>query len=210
MKKTFTLFLLLAATCSFAQKLEKLTVEKIMRDPQWMGTSPSNISWSEDSKKIYFTWNPENKGRDAQYEITPTDLKPVKVSIEEKQAMLPGNGAWNKKHTTKLYEKNGDIWLYDAKTGKSTQLISTTERESNPAFSGDESKVLFVRAENLYSIKLNGGELTQLTNFTRAAAAAPGATLPAALGAGGGRRAGAAATSATPPVSAGRRSSGRR
>src|SRR3954464_8699724 len=110
MKKTLTLLLFLAASTTFAQKLEKLTVEKIMRDPQWMGTSPSNISWSEDSKKIYFTWNAENKGRDALYEITPTNLKPEKVSIGEKQAMVPGNGSWNKKHTVKVYEKNGDIY----------------------------------------------------------------------------------------------------
>jgi dipeptidyl aminopeptidase/acylaminoacyl peptidase len=190
MKKTFTLFLLLsAATCSFAQQLDKLTVEKIMRDPQWMGTSPSNISWSEDSKKIYFTWNPENKGRDAQYKITPTNLIPVKVSVEEKQDMLPGNGVWNKKHTIKLYENNDDIYLYDTKTGASTQLTNTTDRESNPAFNGDETKVLFIRAENLYAIKLNGGELVQLTNFTRA-----GAATPAAAPAGGRRAVGAAKT----------------
>jgi len=202
MKKTFTLLLFLYAGCAFAQKLEKLTVEKIMRDPQWMGTSPTNISWSEDSKKIYFTWNPENKGRDAQYEITPTNLKPEKVSVEEKQAMLPGNGTWNKKHTIKIYEKNGDIYFYDAKTGASTQLTSTTERESSPAFNGDETKVLFIRSENLYAIKLNGGELTQLTNFTRTAAAPASAVLPAGLGAGGAGRRGGATGAA--PVTGGR------
>jgi dipeptidyl aminopeptidase/acylaminoacyl peptidase len=198
MKKTFTLLLFLYAGCAFAQKLEKLTVEKIMRDPQWMGTSPSNISWSEDSKKIYFTWNPENKGRDALYEITPTNLKPEKVSIDEKQAMLPGNGSWNKKHTIKVYEKNGDIYFYDAKTGVSTQLTSTTDRESSPAFNGDETRILFIRSENLYAIKLNGGELIQLTNFTRAAAAPASAVLPAGLSAGGaGRRGGAAPVTGT-------------
>src|SRR5476651_2428596 len=98
MKKTLTLFLLLLATCSFAQKLDKLTVEKIMRDPLWMGTSPSNISWSDDSKKIYFNWNPENAPREALYQITPTDNKPVKVSIDERKAMIPAQGTWNKKH----------------------------------------------------------------------------------------------------------------
>ncbi|UCC44383.1 MAG: hypothetical protein JSU65_00175, partial [Candidatus Zixiibacteriota bacterium] len=38
----------------------ELTVEKIMRDPKWIGESPDWISWSEDSKSIYFWWNPEN------------------------------------------------------------------------------------------------------------------------------------------------------
>ena len=37
----------------------QLTVEQIMRDPKWIGTSPSEIFWSYDSKAINFRWNPE-------------------------------------------------------------------------------------------------------------------------------------------------------
>ena len=37
-----------------------LTIKKIMSDPKWMGTSPSDIYWSEDGNKIYFMWNPDN------------------------------------------------------------------------------------------------------------------------------------------------------
>jgi dipeptidyl aminopeptidase/acylaminoacyl peptidase len=196
MKRTFTLLLLLSslsATCTFAQKLENLTVEKVMRDPQWIGISPSNISWSEDSQKIYFTWNQENTGRDALYQVTPTNLKPQKVTVDERKGILPNNGTWNKTHTLKLYEKNGDIYLYNLKTGISMALTSTTDRESNPTFNGDETKVLYIRAENLYAVKLIGGETIQLTNFAGGAAPAANAA-PAGLGAGGRRGAGAPVT----------------
>jgi hypothetical protein len=50
MKKIFTLFFLLSASGLYAQKLEKLTVEKIMSDPKWMGTSPENIRWTTVEK----------------------------------------------------------------------------------------------------------------------------------------------------------------
>ena len=64
--------LLLAGTAQ-AQQLGPLTVEKIMRDPaQWLGTSPSSISWAEDGKAIYFNWNPEKARRDSLYRIAPT------------------------------------------------------------------------------------------------------------------------------------------
>ena len=195
MKRTFTFLLIICCSGSFAQKLDKLTVEKIMRDPVWMGTSPSNISWSNDSKKIYFDWNPEKADHDVMYSVNPADPKPEKAGLEERKAMFPAAGPWNKAHTLKLYEKNGDIYLYELKTGKSTQLTSTTDRESNPVFNGDETKVLFIRAENLYAIKLNGSELVQLTNFTHPAT--PGAAAPAAAafgGGAGGRRGGGAAT----------------
>src|ERR1700748_2743809 len=190
MKKIFTLLLLPVCTGAFAQKLGTLTIEKIMRDPKWIGTSPSNIRWSDDSKKIYFKWNPENVDRDQLYAITPSDLKPAKVGIDEQRAMVPEYGDWNKKHTLKVFEKNGDLWLYDLKTDKVQQLTNTVEREGSPAFSGDESKVLFTRSENLYSLKINGGELVQLTNFTHAAAATPAAPQAGGRRGGGGARRG--------------------
>jgi len=186
MKKIFTLLLLSGCSGVFAQSLAPLTIEKIMRDPKWIGTSPSNIHWSDDSKKIYFNWNPENTDRDQLYAITPSDIKSVKVSLEEQRVMVPEFGDWNKKHTQKLFDKNGDIWLSDLTTGKIQQLTNTTDFESGPVFSGDESKVIFRKGDNLYSLKLNSSELVQLTNFVHSAAAAPAA---AAGRRGGGRRA---------------------
>ncbi|MBS7565942.1 S9 family peptidase [Mucilaginibacter sp. Bleaf8] len=169
MKKIFTLFLITASLSTQAQKLEKLTIEKIMSDPKWMGTSPDNISWSDDSKKIYFTWNPDKAERSSLYGITTGNTQPQKITLQERKA-LTGNGVWNKKHSLKLFEQNGDLFLSDIKAGKVIQLTNTADRESNPAFNGDETRIVFMRSENLYSIKLNGGELQQLTNFTHLSA----------------------------------------
>ncbi|WP_448701680.1 alpha/beta fold hydrolase [Mucilaginibacter sp. AW1-3] len=185
MKRIFTFFLFAACTPALAQTLGPLTIEKIMRDPKWIGVSPTNVNWSDDGKKIYFNWKPDTAGRDVLYSVTPTNLKPEKVSLDERKNMRPNSGSWNAKHTIKVYEKNGDLFLLDAKTGISTQLTKTADRESNPVFSDSDSKIVFTKSENLYSITLNGGELTQLTNFTHNAAAAPAAT-PALAGRRGG------------------------
>ncbi len=138
MKKFFTLLLLPFCTAAFAQKLETLTVEKIMRDPKWIGVSPSNIRWKRrPSKKVYFNYRtPENAERDELFSITPTDIKPVRVSIDEQKILPSQTGEWNKRHTLRVYEKNGDIFLFELKTGEVKQLTSTTDRESNPTFSG--------------------------------------------------------------------------
>jgi dipeptidyl aminopeptidase/acylaminoacyl peptidase len=185
MKKIFTLYFLLSAGSLYAQKLEKLTVEKIMSDPKWMGTSPENIRWSDDSKKVYFNWNPENADRSVMYAITTSNKVPQKVSVDERKR-LSVYGVWNKKHTVKLFERNGDIFLSDVKSGVVKPLAITVDRESNPAFSADETQALFMRNDNLYSIKLNTGELVQLTNFTRT-----GAVSSAAASGGSGARGGA-------------------
>ena len=46
---------------------QELTVEKIMRDPQWIGTSPDNVFWGADNQTVYFSWNPEKKLSDSRY-----------------------------------------------------------------------------------------------------------------------------------------------
>ncbi len=74
MKRLFILFFTAISVNASAQRLENLTVEKIMRDPKWIGTSPAGIRWSDDSKKIYFTWNPNAADHDELYSITPGDI----------------------------------------------------------------------------------------------------------------------------------------
>ncbi|WP_184547566.1 S9 family peptidase [Mucilaginibacter sp. FT3.2] len=167
MKKLFTLLLLAGSTGAYAQKLDTLTIEKIMRDPKWIGVSPSNIRWSDDSKKILFNWNDGKTGPDELFAITPGSITPQKVSIAE-QRSLPANGSYNKKHTQKVFEKGGDLFLEDIKTGKIIQLTHTEQRESAPVFSGDESRVIYSQGSNLFALKLNGGGLEQLTNFVKA------------------------------------------
>jgi dipeptidyl aminopeptidase/acylaminoacyl peptidase len=185
MKNLLALALLVTSAGAFAQKPDTLTIEKIMRDPKWIGTSPSAIHWSDDSKKIYFNWNPADSVRDGLFSITPADINPVKVSIES-QKLMPGEyGAWNGKRTMKVYAQNGDLFLETLKTEKITRLTYTTDREYNPLFSSDGSKVLFMKGDNLYSLSLNGGELTQLTNFVTSPS-----TTTAATGAAHGRRGG--------------------
>lgn len=184
------LFLVLSSGFVSAQKLEKLTVEAIMRDPsKWMGTSPENVRWSDDSKKIYFSWNPENQRSVQQFAVTPTDLTPRKVDDAERFATAPAPGVANKKQTRKLVEKNGDIFIVDLLKGMQRQLTNTVEAESSPRFSGDETKVFFIKTDNIYRLSLTDGELVQLSNFTRPATGAAAAATPQ-TGLGGGGRGG--------------------
>ena len=65
MNKLITLVcILISCTTIKAQ----LTIEKIMQDPKIsVGALPSNIVWSEDSKTIYFSWNPQLNKADSLY-----------------------------------------------------------------------------------------------------------------------------------------------
>jgi dipeptidyl aminopeptidase/acylaminoacyl peptidase len=151
---------------SAAQKLTKLSVEKIMRDPKmWIGTSPSNISWSEDSQTIYFDWNPDKNLSDSLYHYNLTEKKINKTSPKQRQKTFNGEGIYNRAKTHRVVAKNGDLFIVDCKTNTARQLTNTVDRESNPTFSGDEKSVVFERNNNLYSIALDNGLITQHTDF---------------------------------------------
>lgn len=100
MKKIFWL-LLISSSAVFAQQLAPLTVEKIMRDPKWIGVAPSNVNWSDDSKQLYFSWNPENNSGDSLYTITPANRTPQKVSAAVRRSLPSSFGAYNKTATKK-------------------------------------------------------------------------------------------------------------
>jgi dipeptidyl aminopeptidase/acylaminoacyl peptidase len=164
--KSILLIFLLNITPATAQKLTTLSVEKIMRDPKvWIGTAPSNISWSDDSKTIYFDWNPDKNLSDSLYGYSLADKKINKVNAADRLKSSAGNGVFNRLHTLKTYAKNGDIFVVDYKNFTVRRLTNTVDRESNPAFSGDEQSIIFERSNNLFSISLSTGLLTQHTDF---------------------------------------------
>src|SRR5215831_16479214 len=81
LKKMLLILTIIYPSIIFSQEtLAPLTVEKIMRDAKWMGTSPSNPYWSEDGKYLLFNWNPEKAVSDSLYYITLGNHHPVKTT----------------------------------------------------------------------------------------------------------------------------------
>jgi dipeptidyl aminopeptidase/acylaminoacyl peptidase len=165
MKRLIILFLL-SSSIARAQQLGPLTVQKIMRDPKWMGVSPTNYRWAEDSKTVFFNWNPEGKEKDQLYRIGINGGKYelTQDSIADKEAGL--NYEYNKDKTLALTEKGGDIYLHNLKNKKQVRLTNTIDRESGAYFLYNND-IVFSRADNMFQLNLSTNELKQLTNFVR-------------------------------------------
>ncbi|WP_146901841.1 S9 family peptidase [Adhaeribacter aerolatus] len=146
-----------------------LTIDQIMQGTAFTGTSPSNISWSENGRQIYFQWNPENNRRDSLYTVNADGKNIRKVSASASRLLPTTNGAYNRNYTQKVYEKNGDIFLLDVKSGKIQQLTHTVEREYLPDFTFDQKKIAFLQKDNLFYLHLGSGQLVQLTDFRKGA-----------------------------------------
>lgn len=171
LQSAFTLLFIAVSNFASSQKLERLTVEKIMRDPMWIGTSPSSPYWSRDGKKLFFRWNPDKKISDSVYYITKDSLQPKKASYALRQATLSASAVnYNTLRTAYTYTKFDDVFLADVKTGDERRITKTADVESNADFIENDTKVGFSRNQNLYSWDISTGLITQLTNFRSGAA----------------------------------------
>ena len=154
--------LLLCAQALFGQA-PTLTVEYIMRDPKWIGTSPSNPFWSPDSQTLYFSWNPEKAPADSLYALSLSEIQPRKVNAAEKDRLSQtGRYQYNADRSLALYTYRGDIFLWDAKRKQTTQITATADNESNPQFSFNERRVVFTVRQQLFSWDRQTGALEQL------------------------------------------------
>lgn len=169
MKKISLFFLILfAGSFVFAQSLAPLTVEKIMRDPKWIGVSPSDPLWSADGKTLYFNWNPDKAPADSLYYITSENNIPQKVTVFQKQNIVYARDIrFNADRTMYVYAKDDDIFIVNSKTGKIKRITQTTLKESNPSFSFNDTRVIYLNDHNVFAWDIANGEIIQLTNFQK-------------------------------------------
>ncbi len=151
---------------SFAQ-LSPLTVEKIMRDPKWMGTSPSNYRWSDNSRFLYFDWNPEGKDKSQVYRLDVASKKYELSSDSLAKLDEAPQYIFNQDKTLAVFEREGD--LYVKNKDKVKRLTETIERENPLSFLLND-ELVFQRNENVYTLDLNNNTVRQLTNFQRGVA----------------------------------------
>ncbi len=156
---------LLVSSFSFAQNL---TVEKIMQDPKWIGTSPSGIYWGADSKTVYFNWNPEKNISDSAYKYTIGGKDPVKTGyLDGLMQSAISNAMYNVSYTLMAYAYRGDIYLQNIKSGITTRVTKTEEQEMAPRFIMNDEWLVYMRSQNLFAWNLKTGITQQITNISR-------------------------------------------
>ncbi|MDO9553902.1 prolyl oligopeptidase family serine peptidase [Rhodonellum sp.] len=166
MKKLHTsiLFLFFFVNLSIAQN--KLTVEKIMQDPKWMGTFPSNLNWDAQGQLIYFNYNKNQDPSDSLYKISLNQTSQItKVGLKEQLEIIPNNASDNISKTKKLFSKSDELFLYESALNKKKSLLLFGDRISNPRFLKDENRIAFESKNNLYVFDIPSGKIQKVTNI---------------------------------------------
>jgi dipeptidyl aminopeptidase/acylaminoacyl peptidase len=154
-----------------AQKTEtkfELTIDNIMRGTEMIGTQPTQIRWSQDSRRVYFNWRQPGESRDKDpdlYVVNRDGSGLRKLTEEEARNAPPPSGDLSKDKKRSVFTDNGDLFIYDHERGERKQLTSTTDVESNPHFTQDQHHIYYTRGNNLYLLSLDDGTNIQMTDL---------------------------------------------
>lgn len=156
----------------FAQKGgSPLSVDKIMQDPKWIGSSPSNIQWDRSGETFYFRWNPDKSPSDSLYRYTFSGMRGItKVPVPEQyQMQLHRNLVYARDRTMWTFEKNGNIYFQTDQNSYPIQVTNTIEKETDPYFSFNETALVYTKSDNLYAWNIADGSTMQLSQFVKEA-----------------------------------------
>lgn len=73
----------------------EMTVDSIMRGPDFVGYPPGSLRWSGDSSKLYFSWRKPGEAEVSTYVVGREGGEPKKLTDDEVKDIPPANGRWD-------------------------------------------------------------------------------------------------------------------
>jgi dipeptidyl aminopeptidase/acylaminoacyl peptidase len=180
-----------AATPTTKPAVMALTIDSIMRGPALVGTSPSNVRWSKDSTKIYFSWQKAGAERSGTFVVNRDGTGLRELTPEETGTIeTPQTGRPDQAGRRLLTTEAGDIVIYEVASGTRRQLTRTSTNESDARWVKNDTAITFQRDGNLHLMALEATaepQFVQLTDIVAAGTAATGGGGPGAGAGAGGR-----------------------
>ena len=173
------LLLAVVALAAAAQQFD-LSIDNIMRGPGLYGWTPEDVRWSPDGQHVYFSWKlySDTLEHDRDTYVVNRDGSGLrKLNDDEKKDAPPANAQWTRDRHRAVYLDDADVYLWDSAAGKRRALTQTNDVESAPQFTFDETRVTFVRANNVFAIDLGNASIVQLTNIVAPDDKGPNVTL---------------------------------
>lgn len=144
-----------------AETPPRITLEKIMSDPDWIGTPPENPYWADDGQAVYFERKRTGGEIRDLFHLKLDGSEPELVPLERRGAIDVADGDFSEDHAWKVYSRQGDLYLKDLKTGALRQLTRTADPETNPRFLAGDTRIVFDREGSVYVYELPTSLISQ-------------------------------------------------
>lgn len=138
--------LALSASFAAAQSAPPLTLERIMADPDWIGSGVEEAWWSWDGKQALYQRKRDGATIRDLWRVPVSSGAPATVDDAARAGLDAAQPVFDAGRTRMAYVRNGDLFVRDLRSGALTQLTRTEAQESRPQWSRDGGLVW--RAEN--------------------------------------------------------------
>jgi len=147
----------------------ELSVANIMRGPEHVGSGPSGVQFTADSRWIYFRWTPGGQAWDASSSSwrvpaaggTPEELSP---GAADSAAILLASGPLGPDGYTRAVSVGGDLYFVDTRDGTHRRLTETRASEGSPVWGPEGRTLYYTSGDDVYAFDVSGGAIRQVTD----------------------------------------------
>jgi dipeptidyl aminopeptidase/acylaminoacyl peptidase len=148
----------------------QLSIRTMMGGNEVVGQSPVAVSFTDDSRWIYFRWLPAGHDFDADRElwrIPALGGEPELIEdplVADSLSITFAGGDLSPDRQWRITSWRGDLYLVNRSSMEVTRLTDTRSSVSSPRFSADGESVFYNQGGQVYSLHLTSGRIRQLTD----------------------------------------------
>ena len=148
----------------------KITLEKIMSDPDWIGRQPEQPYWADDSGAIFFSQKREGAVVRDRFKIDlgqnagGDKTAPEKVALSQLQHHDYAGRVFNQDRSQSAWISNGDVFVKHLSDGKVRQLTKGVSGIYQLQFLLDGS-LSYLSGDSFYAIDLTSGLVSLLGSW---------------------------------------------
>ena len=147
---------------------EPLTLRDSSRDDRWLGVPVRDVRWSPDGKAVYFRWHPSPSPSDVPdadpwYRVDRSGASAERVPEEEVHAIPAESPSWSRDGSRACWARKESLYLYEAQTGKTTQVLSLSAPVLEARLLPDGGACDFLIEEDLHRYDVTARSLRKLT-----------------------------------------------
>lgn len=145
----------------------KLTLNQIMANPDWMGIPAQGAYWSDDSQSVYFSRQPSEAATAQLYQQALSHDKADEIGLAKLHLADQKEGELNRAKDKKVYLYQGNVFIKDLRSGDIKQLTRQNDAIEGARFLTNDD-LAYWQGNNVYRLYQDSGLIEQIAAIVMA------------------------------------------
>lgn len=134
-----------------------LTLDQIMAEPDWIGAPVETPYWAADGSAVYYALKRTGSVVRDVHRVDPAGGNDAVLTPAELAAADGNDATFDTDRRRAAFVRNGDIFVRELGSGRLIQVTRSTEQESSPQFSADQSTLQYRVGNDWYGYDFGSG-----------------------------------------------------